>query len=500
MSEPHVALSIPELLQEILEHLSMEGLNTAALVCKAWLRPAVDTKWRTQNIKLSRLLSHLAPIERDGLLFALIPEPLITHDHWHRFLEQYANWITRLVLDMPLDEASIDLISALLERFGGQFGSNLISLNWSYETYIGDYTGGIIDLLPGTRLQEVDFHFNEQFYITGKNPLSQLAHRAPQISKLEGVFGSLDFSVFPRLQCLSHSGSLSTSDYHSLTYCRDLAVLFLQWTRVQIAPIHGTNTIFSRLEEFLLHRSEDEAEDMILQSVMPALCSFKYFRQDAVGPFTIPLLNNISLTSPLLENISFSIGVAPSQLELVQHDGVRSLSFGLYRLRSQLETENLTDLLKIGRAFPNLENLRVFFHWTARPHNRELTWHWHALPVLAEQLHHLQHLTIPLHVPTSSLSEIPKEIAPLRSLINLTFLALYIRQADIDPFVSYLAILFPNVQSIEVEVLSEVPDDWVVGMDLVPGNSRAFVDRFFDYRNRIRESQISEGDLIEEAH
>ncbi|KAG8999403.1 hypothetical protein FRB94_006183 [Tulasnella sp. JGI-2019a] len=364
MSGPHIALSVPELFLGILEHLSTGELEAAALVCKAWLAPAVDTKWRTQSVKLSCLLSNLAPIERSqfknrGALFVLAPKTPITHDHWHRFLEQYANRITRLVFDMQLDEASIGLISALLERFGGHFGYNLISLGWSYGTHNGDCTGTLINLLPGTRLQEVDFCSEEQFYLTGTsslNPLSQLSHRAPHISKLENVFNSFDFSVFPQLRYLSHCGFLSTSDYHNLLYSQDLTVLFLRWTKGQVTPFHGTNATFLHLERLGFHSPDDEAEEMVIRSVMPALRFLKYFKRGVIGPFTLTLLNNILRTSPLLGKISI-VAVVPSQLELVEHHGVRSLSFnGSYHLRSPLETADV-DLLAVSRFFPTLGKL-----------------------------------------------------------------------------------------------------------------------------------------------
>ncbi|KAG9024302.1 hypothetical protein FRB95_011699 [Tulasnella sp. JGI-2019a] len=399
---------------------------------------------------------------------------------------------------MQFDEASITLIATLLERFGGRFGDNLISLDWSYDIHNDDCTGTLIDLFPGTRLQEIDFRSEEQFHLAGtssSNPLSQLAHRAPHISQLENVHDSFDFSVFPRLRYLLHRGSLSTSDYHNLSCCQDLAVLFLRWTEGQVTPFHGTDTTFPRLERFVLYSPDDEAEEMVIRSVMPALRFLTYSKRRAMGPFTVPLLNNILRTSPLLEKISITVAVTPSQLELVQHHGVRNLSFhGLYRLRSPL------DLLAVSRFFPKLEKLTVFFDRTRWPHCRQSTWHWNALPALVDQLRHLQYLTIPLHVPVSSLSGTPKETTPLQSLISLKFQVLYIRRVDIDPFVTYLAMLFPEVHSIEVKVLFEVPDEGVDGMDFVLGDSRAFVNRFFRYRGQIRGSQISDGGPVEEIH
>lgn len=64
MIRPHYSLFIPEVLLDVLERLSPKELVRAALVCKAWLGLAVDTKWRTTDILLSRFLGKLAEIRK----------------------------------------------------------------------------------------------------------------------------------------------------------------------------------------------------------------------------------------------------------------------------------------------------------------------------------------------------------------------------------------------------------------------------------------------------
>ncbi|KAG8984281.1 hypothetical protein FRB94_006193 [Tulasnella sp. JGI-2019a] len=102
------ALAIPELLIKILEYLSADELMVAALVCRAWVDPVVDTEWRTQTIMLSRLLARLAPIRKStrGRTVLAIKSP-ITQDHWTWFLKHYANRITKLEFDMELDKSSV---------------------------------------------------------------------------------------------------------------------------------------------------------------------------------------------------------------------------------------------------------------------------------------------------------------------------------------------------------------------------------------------------------
>ncbi|KAG8984805.1 hypothetical protein FRB95_007340 [Tulasnella sp. JGI-2019a] len=68
----HPALYIPEILLEIFTMLSTTDLVRAAQTCKTWAEPALDTKWRTRMIKLSYLLSTLAPLVNvDGDLTAI---------------------------------------------------------------------------------------------------------------------------------------------------------------------------------------------------------------------------------------------------------------------------------------------------------------------------------------------------------------------------------------------------------------------------------------------
>ncbi|KAG8987673.1 hypothetical protein FRB94_001569, partial [Tulasnella sp. JGI-2019a] len=99
MTEPYLALYIPELLLGILEHLSVDDLMVAALVCNAWSAPAAETRWRTKAIRTTKLA----------------PKIPITQDHWNRFLERCANRVTILEIDIEVDMDSLELISTLLD-------------------------------------------------------------------------------------------------------------------------------------------------------------------------------------------------------------------------------------------------------------------------------------------------------------------------------------------------------------------------------------------------
>ncbi|KAG8991539.1 hypothetical protein FRB93_002751 [Tulasnella sp. JGI-2019a] len=441
MPGPHIALSVLELLLDILEHLSAKELVVAALVCKAWLGPAVDTKRTRKNIPFSRLLEKLDPIRmRKYGRTSCVPTSPITQDHWRHFLEQFANRITRLDFDMAPDN-----IELLLKRFGGQFGTNLVSLSWSYIVLDTDYFWAVHDLFPGTKLREVIFP-----------------------ARLEVSDGSFEFSAFPQLQYLSYGGNLTASHYHNLTQCPRLKILHLGTSRSPIISVlqkGRTATIFPHLEEFQLNGPDNAIEHMVLLSAMPALRSLHYRISYAIGSLTVPLLNSILQTSPHLETITIAAPVPLSQLELVRHDGLQSLSFN--------NLGGPIDLPTIYRAFPNLVNL------VALPgHSAECIMDWGVLPILADHLHHLQDLTLSLHVSTSSLSEPPKGATQLRTLTTPRFRSLHIQSLDTETFFSYLVILCPNIHSMKVDFLHETPEDWALG------NGSSFVKRFFDYKGR----------------
>ncbi|KAG8994097.1 hypothetical protein FRB94_010113 [Tulasnella sp. JGI-2019a] len=475
MAEPHLALYISELLLAILEHLSVDELMVASLVCKAWSAPAVETRWRIKTIRLSRLLANLAPIKRHYHYVALTPKTPITQDHWSRFLERCANRVTILEVDVEVDINSLALISTLLQTFGGQLCSDLHSLTWpTYNTYDTKNQQKLFDLLTVTKLRALELRAD----LAKTTSLSQLAHRALQIQEIVAPCqsNSFDFSVFSQLRSLSHCGCLSTSDYRNLACCPHLRVLRLRGTQTQVTSIQkssGETITFLRLEEFLINPSDDAVDHMILRSIMPALRSLEYQRRTS-GTYTIPLLNGIIRTSPCLESIILMANVPSSQLEWFQHDGVQRLFFhNRYKPRSEPDAGDL-DLSTIARTFPKLKKLEVI--WS------RCRWHWSTIQMLGDRLPDLRHLNVSMDVSISSLSEAPKVTAPITSLTSLSFKVLCIQPAAIDPFISYLAILCPNIRNMSVEYFLELVEAEGGKMARVYGYDRAFVKRFFDYK------------------
>lgn len=57
------AFGVPQVQLGVFKRLDGKDLTRSAMVCKAWATPALDAKWRTCTIPLTRLLSKLSPLE-----------------------------------------------------------------------------------------------------------------------------------------------------------------------------------------------------------------------------------------------------------------------------------------------------------------------------------------------------------------------------------------------------------------------------------------------------
>ncbi|KAG8986652.1 hypothetical protein FRB94_003143 [Tulasnella sp. JGI-2019a] len=484
---PYPALSIPEVLLEVLENLSAQQLESAALVCRAWVNPAMDTKWRVTGIPLSRLLGKLAPIKSNQSSHKVLAHKKpITQDAWNHFLNQYANRVTKLVVDIYID---LNVIATLVGRFGGPFCSNISSLEWSISSCSIDYFGILMDLALGVRVRQVSLPYVHDAGMMTVSPPSQymplLALRAPNISKItmDGPTGSFDYRVFSKLVFLSHTGALSQSDYKNLSSCSHLQVLQLGWAGTdERHEVDTTAVTFPRLRELSILEATDELEAVMHPTTTPDLHTLRYSRPYSwKGELTCPLLNHILKTSPFLNEVIIYGRIPSSQLELATHDGVQALSFSnISDTGSDME---VGDLSRIGHAFPKLKRLILYINRYGSRGPHSYSWHWSTLPSLVSHFQHLQHLTISLHVPVSSLSGTitSSSIPTLGSLSSITFIRLHIQAADLDTFAQYLAALCPNVQSMEFTYLGGMSED---GTRIFLHDAGAFIDKFFGYRDQ----------------
>ncbi|KAG8869569.1 hypothetical protein FRB97_001028 [Tulasnella sp. 331] len=487
----HFALSVPEILLEILEKLSANELAVAALVCKTWTSHAVDAIWTTTGISLRRLLEKLAPIKTGRVeRTVLAPSSPITRDHWDYFLDRYANRITRLVVDMDLDKTSVKLLTTLLNRFGGQFCANVVSFDWATHRFINNSYRSLFNLLPGSKLRDVKLPAESSADLPAPpepDTITLLADRAPYISKLtvDRLSSSFNFAVFSQLRWLWFGGDISPSDYRNLSSCQSLEFLYLSGTvawNTSEPQNYRPAISFPSLQHFNLCWSSEELQYMIqLSSVMPALRTFMYHSRNCMEPVTINLINNTLQTSPLIDKLNIQARRLTSNPQLVPHDLVRSLSLSSWRDTGSIMKG--ADLSTIGRSFPMLSELtlRITRQGSVVFARYPRSWHWHTLGLLGTHLRHLQSMTISLHVPTFSTSDlIAINSVPLRSLSSLTFEFLYIQATARDPFISYLAMLCPNVHDLRVHELRESYNDRS-GLRDMTEDAAAFVRRFFYY-------------------
>ncbi|KAG9023398.1 hypothetical protein FRB95_013133, partial [Tulasnella sp. JGI-2019a] len=93
-----------EITLQILYELPAEELPSVALVCKDWTWKAIDTLWREHPIKLSKLLSRLAPgaknnswdLSENSLALRL---ESVSRQEWMDFRARYADKVTHLEID-----------------------------------------------------------------------------------------------------------------------------------------------------------------------------------------------------------------------------------------------------------------------------------------------------------------------------------------------------------------------------------------------------------------
>ncbi|KAG9027831.1 hypothetical protein FRB95_007341 [Tulasnella sp. JGI-2019a] len=240
----------------------------------------------------------------------------------------------------------------------------------------------------------------------------------------------------------------------------------------------GSIITFPGLHEFLLSDISGELEEAVEQSVMPALRTL-HVTMTRYKPLT--LLNHTLQTSPLLEDFFLEVNTSERELRL-RHDQIRKFVFinGSYGGGGCDWKDD--DLDWIGSSFPGLQDLTAyggsfFKHRTT----------WRTLPSLAAQFsENLRRLEITLYVGSFNLSDVVPWDITLSSLRTLTFSQLKIKEADLDPFSKYLAALFPNVETLEINDFHETS---VKRPKRQPGTrlfseveKGLFIGKFFEYK------------------
>ncbi|KAG8883475.1 hypothetical protein FRB98_003104 [Tulasnella sp. 332] len=456
---PPRALTIPEILLEILLKLSSKDLVTSALVCRAWLAPAVETKWRTQIILLSRLLTRLAPLVKDTQdhtrKFILNFEDM-TEERWTFFLENYSNRVTRLEVDIALDLESVELLRKLLKEFGGRLGSGLSALDYTPFLHRDNHSTSLLDLLIGPNVLGVGL---PNFVGVSSAPrwVTTVKHRAPSVTKLKvtSLKHSIDYSGFSRLRNITHIGILSPSDYIALSNCPDLQSL--DWYDTSNSPlliptspsIEAAVPTFSSLRELRIQGYSIQLEDLIFRSITPRLhtVAFKNFNRQ----LNVPALDHFLKRCVHLDDLDIKVNAPGGELAKMGHGNVRRLHI---ENREWMGHDSQDDEFNwIGSSYPKLQELTLGCGIRIAKRSE-----WGILASLVPVCDELKKLTLPLHISTFELSDATSpNIQPLESLTTLRLETIAIGAAVVDDFARYLAMMCPNVRTFEVGDFFESP-------------------------------------------
>ncbi|KAG9035539.1 hypothetical protein FRB95_011081 [Tulasnella sp. JGI-2019a] len=505
MGGPHPVLFLPEIFLEILEELSTKELVVVALVCKAWVSLAQDAMWRTMRINLSLLLAKLAPFVdvAEGVNYyrrLALEYEQINQERWTLFLNKYASKVTHIYVDVGLDPPTLDLITRLINNFGGPLCAKLSVLDAGTvpdldpsETY-----SHLIALLLGKKVRSITLSSTREEHAL--EPLfSVLAQYESQISSMSAFRVPCSYAPFTGLRSLTHFGYISCDNYVSLTACLGLQTLSIAESRHWNQPPDNLSLTFPSLNNISLIRNDVYIEALVRQSFMPALRSFR-LRRRREPRNEPPLILHILQTCPLLRSLKCD-GKLPREVwETMRHVGVTEVNlmypdiapYGV-NLRSGVEVDG-NDLEWVGLALPNVEVL------VARQHYLVEKWPtWRVLPSVARQCDHLRRLETCIRVPELSPPGIDGA-RPFPSLFELSIPKLYIEEKDMEPFIGYLVALCPHVKTLRIDKLFHPPPDDALDMeDYWPQPSApqeavdSFVNKFFERRRSCQTLQCVGG-------
>ncbi|KAG8885212.1 hypothetical protein FRB98_001894 [Tulasnella sp. 332] len=493
-TQPHAALAVPEVLLEILENLSSEDLFNMAQTCKDWTGPALETRWKTGRIKLSRLLSVLVPLAEivDGA------KPM-TGDRQAHLEEKYASKVKWLELDITLNWNVLDTIEELQRSYGRPICRQLsrldINPNFGSDWHVTPgshsqlYTT-LLDIVVTPELKEVTTN-----YITTEIT-SMLSCRAPHIRHLTVCSESFNCSNFTSLKSFTYKGDLSTVDFITLASLPSLGILDVSWERdieVHEAP-DITAFTFPALYHLSVTKCPADFEVTFMKAIIPAL-RILHFTVHA----PIAVLLHILKTSPLLEDLYIRVRGSPKALKLPRHEKIQRLVL----MSSGGDMEGDWD--PVGGPFPDLRDLTLC-------HNgADLLTTWHIFASLGTKSGcQLQRLNIHhrVHISGFPPSQTGPKHTPLSSLKVLNFRWLEIQKEDIDPFTRYLTMLCPNLEKLEIGDFFEL---FVMGSPVqgratkqnrrsrqvmvLPADNTVLIRKFFEFQasRRAIEDTISTG-------
>ncbi|KAG8986492.1 hypothetical protein FRB94_003650 [Tulasnella sp. JGI-2019a] len=290
---PH-ALNLPEIQLQIFESLAAKDLLNAALVCKTWSWPAIDTAWRTSKFRLSWILAplvnctavQLQECEDPNRLPQIVDAEVVSAERWNSRL-QWARRITRLVVDVSW-KVTLAIIQ-LTDPLGEPICPNLLFLGFNIDGHDSlneeadvDRWTPLLPLLIGPRLRILTLTFYGATERVLNDNIQSLASIAPQI---QHVFAenytdtaSPDYSAFRQMRTLRVRGSMNHHTWKCLASCPRLKRIVI-WEGDSGGEVDTQlySITFPRVRALAIQTSGDPefALGLLRGVTMPALQSLK---------------------------------------------------------------------------------------------------------------------------------------------------------------------------------------------------------------------------------
>ncbi|KAG8983477.1 hypothetical protein FRB93_007238 [Tulasnella sp. JGI-2019a] len=368
---PYV-LTLPEIRLLIFEKLTAEDLLNAALVCKAWSWPAIDTAQRS-NVTLSWLLAPLVNCTAEKLRSCMYPDqiPEIAEEGvTERRDSQLTGKITRLVIDLPWKMALAIDMTRLTDSLGGPIFPNLLSLEHDIdgpessneEVDIERWTP-LLPLLVGPGLEKLTFTFFSASEQVVEANIQALAHIAPRIHRVvihnESETHSPDYSTFSQLTSLTVNGFFDHQTWRRLASCPLLECIVL-WEDERAVDIETQNysVTFPRLKTLTIdHPSTYRDSEFVLAllrgATMPTLQSLEvsYPRYDVTAPEGVSEILLFMHRSPLLKEAVINGSIVHKERGLVEYDAQREeQTYGCLARISKWGGRTLRKVINVIRA------------------------------------------------------------------------------------------------------------------------------------------------------
>lgn len=377
----------------------------------------------------------------------------VTQDRWTHFEEKHASQVTWLELDIALDLESLGTMARLQGRSGQPLFRRLSRVDAAefprnHMDPHKDLLAPLLDLIVASNPEEFNFRENTLMKSSG-GVLSMLQGKAPHIRHLTIGSNGFDYSSFTSLESLAHRGFLTKRHFKSLALLPSLETLNLYYSHHQerVEDTSSEPIIFPMLHTLFLSAPPVELEEILIESVMPALRIFQ-FRYHWGGEAAVRLINHFLHTCPLLEDLHLELEMMPQEVKVTRHEGIRRLLLFVFGSQAYDESDHYWDW--IGRSFPELRDMTI--RHGDRSHR--LSWCIVSAPLI--QCDRLQRLELSVDVKDFSFSETRYRDIVMPSLEVLKFKQLRIQKADLDPFARYLAKLAPSLRKIEIGDFYEI--------------------------------------------